>query len=141
MRLDFIVNKLNLASILSYTAIIIGTIAIGTITIDIMPTLSNSFIETPEYLSDEAEGCAIDLIDQLDDLDDKISNPSYVADNRNDDLSTDPSTAFRELPDQTTSPLVQNTSWEPECSQVFRPEPSKQAGSKRKSPSLTSDSD
>ena len=66
---------------------------------------------------------------------------SYVADNRNDDLSTDPSTAFRELPDQTTSPLVQNTSWEPECSQVFRPEPSKQAGSKRKSPSLTSDSD
>jgi len=51
-----------------------------------MPTLYNSFIETPEYLSDDAEGCAIDLIDQLDDLGDKISNLSSVTDDRNDNL-------------------------------------------------------
>ena len=51
-----------------------------------MPTLSNSFIETPEYLSDDAEGCAIGLIDQLDDIGDNISNLSSVTDDRNDNL-------------------------------------------------------
>ena len=102
-----------------------------------MPTLTTTSTETPEYLSYDAEGCALNLIDQLDDLGDGISNFTSVTDNQNNNLSTDPATIFWELPDQTTSLLVQNTSWEPECSQVFRPEPSKQAGSKRKSPSLT----
>jgi len=106
-----------------------------------MPTLTTMPTNTPAYLSDDAEGCALDLIDQLDDLGDGISNFTSVTNDRNNDLSTDPTTTFWELPDQTTSPLVQNTSWDPEYSQVFRPEPNKQAGSKRKSPFLTSDSD
>jgi len=123
----------------SYTAIVIGTITIDSA--KIVPTLSNLFIETPEYLSDDAKGCAIDLIDQLDDLGDKFSNLSSVTDNQNNNISTESTTIFWDLPDQTTSPLVQNSSWDPECSQVFISEPTKQAGSKRKSPSLTSDSD
>ena len=90
-----------------------------------MPTLTTTSTKTPEYLSDDAEGCALDLIDQLDDLGDGISNFTSVTNDRNNDLSTDPTTTFWELPDQTTSPLVQNTSWDPECSQIFRPEPTK----------------
>jgi len=104
----------------------------------IMPTLTTMPTKTPKYLSDDANGCALDLIDQLDDLGDGISNFTSVTDDQNNNLSTDPATIFWELPDQTTSLLVQNTLWDPKCSQVFRPEPTKQAKSKRKSPSLTS---
>ena len=96
-----------------------------------MPTLSTLFIETPEYLSDNAEVCAIDLIDQLEDLGDKFSNLLSVTDDRNDNISTESTTIFRDLPDQTISLLVQNSSWDPECSQVFISEPTKQAGSKQ----------
>ena len=62
-----------------------------------MPILTTTPTKTPKYLSDNAEGCALNLIDQLDDLGDGISNFTSVTDNGNDNLSTDPATTFWEL--------------------------------------------
>ena len=88
----------------------------------IMPTLSTIPPETPECLSDDAGECTIAWLDQLGD---GISNSTSIANDQNNTNS------FRELPDQTTSPLAQSTSWDPKCSRVFRLEPTKQVESTR----------
>jgi len=89
-----------------------------------MSTLSTMPHKTHECSSDNAGKCTIAWLDQLGD---GISNSTSIADDRNDTNS------FRELPDQTTSPLVKSTPWDPKHSRAFRLEATKQVGSKRKS--------
>ena len=55
-----------------------------------MPTLTTTPTETHEYLSDGSKGFALNLIDQLDNLGDGISNFTFVTDGSNNNLSTDP---------------------------------------------------
>jgi len=64
-----------------------------------MPTLTNTPAETPEYLSDDAEGCALTLIDELGKLGGAISNFLSVTNDQNDIIYTDPAIAFQELLD------------------------------------------